>query len=223
MNLSYVMTILAICTVFPFAQAEDFSSPGAPLLAKNEGERPDPPKGPSSYRFEEYDELIRNLNGRVDVVENQLAQYNASHQGNEEARKKDLQGVDQKFLAYEEALKKLEAQVLALSEELNKMKTAQATPAKGAPAKPKGTKANYDEGEALFNQKKWKDAILAYQKYRDANPKGKYYAPATYKMGVCFQELGMKSEAKVFFEEVISKFPSSKEAKKAGFRSKKLK
>ena len=71
--------------------------------------------------------------------------------------------------------------------------------------------------------KKFKDAILAYQKYRDGNPKGRHYGEATFKMGVCFQEMGLKDEAKVFYEEVISKFPGSKDAKKAAVRAKQLK
>ena len=33
----------------------------------------------------------------------------------------------------------------------------------------------------------------------------------------------LKDEAKVFFDEVITKYPGSKEAKKAAFRSKQLK
>ncbi|MEZ4872462.1 MAG: tetratricopeptide repeat protein [Bdellovibrionales bacterium] len=41
---------------------------------------------------------------------------------------------------------------------------------------------------------------------------------ATLKIGECFQELGMASEAKVFFDEVIEKSPDSKEAKKARIR-----
>ena len=70
------------------------------------------------------------------------------------------------------------------------------------------------------NSKKWKDAIVVFSKYRDQFPKGKKYADATYKIGVCFQELGMKEEAKPFLEEVVAKFPGTSEAKKASFRLK---
>ena len=54
------------------------------------------------------------------------------------------------------------------------------------------------------------------------NPKGKRYADATYKIGMSFQELKLKDDAKAFYQEVIQKFPKSSEAKKAEVRLKKL-
>lgn len=182
---------------------------------------------------EDIDEQMRNLSGRIDVVENQMNQISAGQNGDKDSASKERQQTEQKFLAYEEALKKLEMQVHALTEEVTKMKLAMERPApsekpaaKGKEkekAEEKNPRAAYDDGEALFNQKKFKEAILSYQKYRDNHPKGKMYADATYKMGVCFQEAGLKDEAKVFFEEVINKFSGSKEAKKAAFRLKQIK
>lgn len=178
---------------------------------------------------EDYFEQIRALTGRVEEVENQLNQINAADSGNKEAASKERQAFDQKFVAYEDALKKIEVQVLALMDDIAKLKAADAakeaakTEKADKKASKKNPKATYDEAEQLFKQNKFKEAILIYQKYRDANPKGKFYPDATYKMGVCFQEVGLKDEAKVFFEEVVNKFPGSKEAKKAAFRSKQLK
>jgi TolA-binding protein len=80
-----------------------------------------------------------------------------------------------------------------------------------------------DAAAEMFSGKKWKDAAAAFQKYREAFPKGKAYSDATYKIGVCFQELGLKDEAKSFYDEVVAKFPKSKEAKKARIRLKSLK
>jgi TolA-binding protein len=179
---------------------------------------------PTAYRFEEYDEQMRTLSGRLDASEYAIAQLKAAKQSDQEFGAKGRQAEEQKFLAYEEALKKLEAQVQTLNDEVAKLKEKPAPevppPANAASAKGRGT---YDLGEEHFTAKKWKDAIVNYQKYRDQNPKGKQYADATYKIGVCFQELGMKEEARSFLEEVTAKFPKSKEAKKAEFRLKSLK
>lgn len=177
---------------------------------------PPPPPVTTASRFEEYDEQIRNLNGRLEVVENGVAQVNARRQNEDAGIAKDKQAQDQRLLAYEDALKKLEAQVLALGEEVTKLKTP--PPAPVAPAKP--GRGAYDEGEQLLAAKKYKEAIVAYQKYRDENPKGKVYADATYKIGVAFHEIGMKDESRAFYEEVIAKFPKSAEAKKAQARLK---
>lgn len=177
---------------------------------------------------EDYFEQIRNLSGRVDTVENQVNTLYSLQSGEKDAVSKERQALEQKFVAYEEELKKLEAQVAALSEEVTKLKAEGAGKSSSGDKAEKGTgkknsKTAYDEGEQLFSQKKFKEAILAYQKYRDNNPKGKLYADATYKMGVCFQEVGLKDEAKVFFEEVVNKYAGSKESKKAAFRLKQLK
>lgn len=202
------------------------------LLAQrdNRTSRGQQPQAPPAYHptQEDIDEQMRNLSGRIDVVENQMNQITAGQSGDKDSATKERQQTEQKFLAYEEALKKLEMQVHALTEEVSKMKLAMEKPVQPATkgkekAEEKNPRAAYEEGEALFNQKKFKEAILSYQKYRDNYPKGKMYADATYKMGVCFQEAGLKDEAKVFFEEVINKFSGSKEAKKAAFRLKQVK
>jgi TolA-binding protein len=179
------------------------------------------PKAAATARFEEYDEQIRNLNGRMDTLENHLTQNSAAAQGEKASVTEMAKYTDQKFSAYEEELKKLDAKIAALSAELEKVKSQPAPAASTATAGK--SKTSYDEAEGLFDAKKWKEAIVSYQKYRDQNPKGKMYADSTYKIGVCFQELKMKDEAKAFFEEVTAKFPKGKEAKKAAFRLKQLK
>lgn len=180
-------------------------------------------------KVEDYDDQMRQLNGRVDTIENQMNQVNAANESEKKSVTEMAKYADQKFQAYEEELKKMEAKLAGVEQELAALKAAKAepipTPSAGSIAgaiSGKG-KTSYDEGEDLFNAKKWKEAIVSYQKYRDTYPKGKMYADSTYKIGVCFQELKMKDEAKAFFDEVVSKFPSSKEAKKAAFRMKTLK
>lgn len=178
------------------------------------------PKAAATARFEEYDEQIRNLNGRMDTLENHLNQNSAAAQGEKASVTEMAKYSDQKFSAYEEELKKLDARITTLAADLEKMRSQPAAPASSSG---KSSKTAYDEAEGLFDGKKWKEAIVSYQKYRDQHPKGKMYADSTYKIGVCFQELKMKDEAKAFFDEVTAKFPKSKEAKKAAFRLKQLK
>lgn len=183
----------------------------------------EPPKAATAARLEEFDEQFRNINGRMDALENHLSQNTAAAQSEKASVTEMAKYTDKKFSAYEEELKNLEAKVTALTAEVETLKAQAAAPkaeAAPAPTAAGGKKTPYDEGEELFGAKKWKEAIVAYQKYRDQYPKGKMYADSTYKIGVCFQELKMKDESKAFFEEVTSKFPNSKEAKKAAFRLK---
>lgn len=203
------------------------------LIAQRQQQpRPTPPPPSPQYQEDAFEQL-RNLSGRIDVVENQLNQMNAAQAGEKDSVAKAKKELDQKFVAYEEALKKLDAQVLALSDEITKMReemAANAAAASAAPSKGKKSDKNkknnnaaYEEGEKLVGQKKWREAIIAFEEYRKSNPKGKHYADATYKIGVCMQEVGMRAEAKLFYDEVISKFPGSKEAKKAAYRLKTIK
>ncbi len=185
-------------------------------------------KAQQAVRVDELEESLRQALGRVEVLENQLSQVQQSQQSAGSSETMKAADAQQKFTAYEEALKSLEAQVQTLNQELQKAKA----PAAGAQAKSssiaeKSDKSdkngNYASAEEAFNSRDWKKAIVGYQKYRDLNPKGKWYADATYKIGVSFQELGMNNEAKAFFDEVVAKFPAGKPAEKAKYRLKNLK
>lgn len=156
------------------------------------------------------DAQMRDLNGRVDEAEHQVQLLSTTLQASKDDATKQAQLRDQKITALEDEIKKLEAQVQTLSDQVNKPKAVVA-------AEP-GTYIS--DGDDLSAQKKYKEAIVSYQKYRDAMPKGNRYAEATYKIGLSFQELGMKDESKAFLEEVIGKFPKSQYAKSA---AKKLK
>jgi TolA-binding protein len=174
-------------------------------------------------RFEEIEEQIRFINGKSEVLENQLAQ---SKQENEQIKKISIeqnQANTQKLAILQEALLKMEQEQEKLRAEMVAVKNAfKDELIKSAPA-PESTKNSFENAEQFFAKKDFRNAILEYQKYREKNPKGKNFSTATYKMGICFQELGMKEDAKAFYEEVISKFPKSDEAKKSRIRLQKLK
>ena len=75
-------------------------------------------------------------------------------------------------------------------------------------------------GDQKFEQKKWTEAISQYQAYREKteNKKSNDYALVTYKIGVCFQELGLKAEAKTFYTSVIKNFDGTDAQKYAKYR-----
>lgn len=172
-----------------------------------------PAAAPAAPPEESLDSQMRTLNGRVDESEHHVQELANSIQSGKEEANKQNQLRDQKITALEEEIKKLEAQVQTLNEQVNKPKpTVAADPT-----------TYLSEGDELSTNKKYKEAIVAYQKYRDAVPKGNRYAEATYKIGVSFQELGMKDESKAFYEEVISKHPKSPFAKNAAKKLKSIK
>jgi len=161
-------------------------------------------------REQELMEEIRTLYGKVEELSFKVNQLEAS--ANTTPLENRIENLEKKLLSYGESLILLEQKIGG-------------TPSSGLrssvqPAKAQGP---YEKGEALFAKSDWKGAILEYNNYRDNFPKGKSYADATYKIGVCFQELGLVKEARSFYAEVIEKFPNSKTAKSAKYRLNQLK
>lgn len=187
----------------------------------------------SATRLDELMEQNRQLNGRIaELEQRQSVAVQSQGVGTEEVQK-NLDESKRHSELLQESIVKLETQVQALQEEIVNLRvkekvkesSAQAAPkpdenAKGKESLKDKEKAMIDLALADFQNKKWKEAILNFDHYREKNPKGKYVSEATYKTGVCFQELGMLEEAKVFYNEVIDKYPKTDSSKKALFRIK---
>ncbi len=193
----------------------------------------------STPASDEKDELIRTLNGRVENLENQLNTIN------KDKSEKTAQET-QRIQLLQEALTKMEAQIQKLEAE-QAVATSKAEPKAEPTTRPSGarvqgsdantptpaakpaasaaisTAGSYETAQEFFARKEWKKAIFNYQKYVDESPKGKNVADSKYKIGVCFQELGMKEEAMAFYEEVIANYAKTETGKKAKLRLAKLK
>lgn len=180
-----------------------------------------------SSRFSDVEEDLRGLRGRVEVLEHQKGQGTQEAESAKKFAADQSADANKKILLLQEGLSNLEKTVFQLNAEVNALRAekaamvAQATAAQ-AKAATESKKGSFEIGQESFDQKDWKKAILNYQKYRDENPSGKKFNEATYKMGVAFQELGMKDEAKTFYDELVNKSPASNEAKKAKIRLKGL-
>jgi TolA-binding protein len=172
-------------------------------------------------RFSDIEADLRSMNGRIEVLENrnnQLIQDRERTRGQLEQA-----GVDQnkKIQILSDEVVRLNEQINAFAAELTAIKSASLESRADRPSE--GKKDAFETAEYLFEKKDWRKAILNYQRFRDSHPKHRNFPEATYKIGVSFQELGMKDEARTFYEEVIGKFPNSPEAKKARTRVKTLK
>lgn len=166
-----------------------------------------------AIKKEDTDKEFRELYGRIETVEKQVAEAKDS-----------------------EKVKMLETRLAVMETEMNLLKTTVSE--LNAKAKKEALMMSSDERASTspkeivknpllnankhFGEKKWEDAILAYEEYRKNNPKGKEYPEATLKIGLCFQNMGLKDDAKVFFKEVADKYPKTKEAETAKSKLKKL-
>jgi TolA-binding protein len=177
-------------------------------------------------RLAEMEEQMRELNGRIDVVENKSTSGRTGIESQLKANQQQNVDANQKLALLQDAMTKLEGQLFQLTAEVQGLKAGQAAAQAAAQAEHASRQAKkdvYEVAQEFFAKKDWKQAILNFQKYRDENPKGKNFPDATYKIGVSFQELGMKDEARTFYDEVVSKYPKTDEARRAKSRLKGLK
>lgn len=181
-------------------------------------------------RFNEIDDELRKNSGRTEALDARVTQIKDRAEKNDFALESKLKDQDTKFTAFREELAKMQTEVNELrasNQALQAALQAGLSSAGSSGANSGGSSAAsdknpFDRGEAKFEAKSWRDAIFAYEEYRKAYPKGKNFTTATYKIGVSFQELGMNDDAKLFYEEVISRGPKSKDADRARSRLKAL-
>jgi len=170
-------------------------------------------KADQEANIQNYENQMRLLYGRVETLEHQVTQLSSDN----ESLTKKLQENDERFKQLEQALLQVEqGQVVALKPATQP--EAQAAPTNAVKKKESKKLTPFDEAEEHFEKKHYKKAVVLYQKYRDKNPGGPEIAEATLKIGMCFQEMKMNKEARVFYEEVVEKFPKSKIAKLAQSR-----
>lgn len=169
----------------------------------------------------DYEAQIREYSGKVEELQIRLdrAQSSSSQRlGQENAE----------LAAYKESVAVLLKEKKELQAEIAKLKLDnQSTNSKLQMAN-KSINEHMDSGDALFDDKKWTEAITEFQAYRDKAKKSNLtntedFALATYKIGVCFQELKMKQEAKTFYNSVLKKNAQTKAAKYAKYRLENLK
>lgn len=173
-----------------------------------------------NQRFQDVDDELRKVSGRVEAVEAKLGQSQTNAQKSAQTVETRVQENDK---VYREEFAKLTSEIERLNAKIEQLEEASKRQASSGGGSSGGSRSVFEEAESKFSQKNWKEAILDYQNYRNANPKGKQFATATYKIGVSFQEMGMTDEARAFYEEVIAKFPKSKDAKSAQTKLKSLK
>jgi len=75
--------------------------------------------------------------------------------------------------------------------------------------------AQYWIGESYYGLRNFDQAIVEFDLVRKDYPKGDKVPAAWLKIGYSFAELGNRVDARLFLQEVINRFPQSKEAEKA--------
>jgi len=82
------------------------------------------------------------------------------------------------------------------------------------PKAKRAEEATFYRAEAYFATKQYKKAIVDYSRFPEKFTKSKRMPHALLQIGRSFEAMGMKEDAKGFYQELTEKFPKSPEAKK---------
>jgi TolA-binding protein len=184
-----------------------------------------------SYVIDEIKSELTKMNGRLEDLE-RAKNESASAAGKDEFKKLETRIVELEQAQGQmiEAIKKIKespaVENATSSDLLEKGKaqfqeddcdsavetfTSVLKSAKGA----KAEEATFYRAECYFKLKQFKKAIVDYSRFPEKFTKSKHMPVALLKIGSSFELLGMKDDAKGFYQELIEKFPKSPEAKKA--------
>lgn len=214
------------------------SAPAQAVAAPQQAVQPQ-----GGYVIDEIKLEITRLNGRIEQLErqvNQLSSANAQGGLTPDAFSKlqdKVSGLEQAQNAVAEELKRLEASGAlkgggssdsgsdthdAFSKGQAEFKAGKFEDAAETfnlylknPKAKHAEEATFMSGQAYFELKQYKKVILELSKFTDKYAKSKRAPAALLKMGQSFELLGMKDDAKGFYQEILDKHPKAPEAKKA--------
>jgi tol-pal system protein YbgF len=193
---------------------------------------------------EELRDEINRLNGRIDDLQkkNETLAQDAGKRGERDAQLREMETKIQELQASQAALidalqkkEKDREEKIQKEKEIPKTDPASAFEAGKAAYKekkydaaieslnqylkfPKGKyteEALFLRGESLFAKENYKKAILDFSSLQEKFPKSKNISKALLKIGMSFDALGMKSDAKAFYQEILDKHAKAPEAKTA--------
>lgn len=178
----------------------------------------------STARLSETQEALREVSGRLLNLENRMEQMLKSGESQNSVALEQNQALKRQVDLLQQEVIQLQTSIQTLQQDHAAAKSSSSS-ASDSGSKNKGSSKSgtYDEAEEYFKNKDWKRAIVTFQKFREESPKSSRVPEAIYKIGVSFQELGLKDEARAFYDEAIAKFPQSEGARKSRLRLRSLK
>jgi TolA-binding protein len=135
------------------------------------------------------------LEAKVEKLSGELEEVKIEKDKRISLMQQDIQSITKDYTTLKKKLDRLEKQVST----------------SGAPSA-KSPDDLYSSAESLYQKGKYEDAIIAYQKFIDANPKDKRVPDSYLKQGISLIKLGRKKEARYFLQTIIDKYPESSEA-----------
>lgn len=213
------------------AQMQEETSDAAQTRAVSAGVQDIQPQG--SYAVDELKSEVARLNGKIDDLERTQRDLKKDDPTKDELIKKletRVAELEQAQMQMIEALKKMQQEPekpkASPSELFRNAKDAfrekdysraidlfSAYLKTNDPNHPE--EATYLIGEAHYAQKNYRSAIVDFSGFNEKFAKSRRVAASLYKIGQSFEALGMKDDAKPFYQELVERYPKSPEARAA--------
>jgi tol-pal system protein YbgF len=184
----------------------------------------------SQYVIDEMKDEMTRMEGRIEDLERNQKESSGRSRDKEELKKltDKVRELEEIQLNLSESLKKLEESISSKdpSEIFEKAKSQFKAQDYEAAAETlgrylkvnkgkKSEEAIMMRGECYYKLKQYKKAIVEYSKFPEKFSRSAKMPEALYKIGLSFDALNMKDDAKGFYQELVEKYPKSPEAKKA--------
>ncbi len=184
---------------------------GAQGEAVDEGSRGASAPKQSRVEIEEMKTELTRLSGKLDEIDHAQRARNSTD-------------VTEALTRLDNRVVELEKNQILVMSELKDLKDHGIAAPAGKPGtavgasktgKREAAEAHFNAGETEYSAKNYKKAIVEYSKVQEAFSKSPRVPASLFKIGLCFEKLGMAKEAQGFYSELTEKYPNSAEAKKA--------
>ena len=245
-GLLFVILILNGCASSPRAkrvEALQYLQEEVEKLKKTKADKAD-----ANVELEDFKTELQILSGKVEEAEFAIKNHQKTVEQNNERLDKVISDYDQKILALEKSIAELQEKIedsgarkksqsaasdikLDFANGMKKYKGGDYSGAaalfsryvKNFPSGKSIHNARYFWADALYEAKDYQNAILKFEEYKEKHSKSDRVPEALYKQGLSFLHIGKKTDAKLFFSELVSSHGSSSFAKKAKGELDKLK
>jgi TolA-binding protein len=164
-------------------------------------------------------EGTEDLYQRQDALESKLDQLSEDLDSGLTKLERNIERIESNQLKLAGEIQNMQEKNVKLRRKIDKVAGPKAD--KNSKQAQKGKQTNntadviYSKAVTSYNDGKFEDAILEYQKLIDTYPRDKRVPDAYLKQGLALINLGRKQEAKFFLNTLIDKYPNSSEAQTA--------
>ena len=164
-------------------------------------------------------EVTEELYQRQDALESKIEQLSEDLESGLTKIERNIERIESNQLKLAGEIQSIQEKNVTLRKKIDKVAGPKANKSSKQAEKSKQSTNTadviYSNAVASYNEGKFEDAILEYQKLIDTYPRDKRVPDAYLKQGLALINLGRKQEAKFFLNTLIDKYPDSREAQTA--------